>query len=175
MCHAKAIPARGSFAISKLLEGSSRDRSRSPLCRARRLLAHDFLAPVRGERGRPLARGAARASHARARRGDAGLHGGRANERDGLQPMGGSRRRCEEPARNRVTSRRARSNLPKRSRRTRKRRASSRAPRRWAFGRSSCHCSSSILATRTRSASRGQRIFGSASRSSRPAADRVRR
>ena len=74
------------------------DRRSSQLRRPRRLLAHDLLAPVRGERGRPRARRPARAAHDRARRGDARLHGRRAHERHGVQPLGGPRHRREEPA-----------------------------------------------------------------------------
>ena len=139
-----------------------------------RLRAHGLRAPVRGERGRLRPRRAARAAHAAARPRDARVHGLRPHERDGVQPVGRSRRRREEPA-HQVAPR------PVRRREARRgARAGARAPGAlflalaatlgfWPAGPRRRSCSRFSSGTRSRSASPGGRTRGSASRSrSRP-------
>jgi cytosine/adenosine deaminase-related metal-dependent hydrolase len=118
---------------------------------------------------------AARAADGLAHRRDARVHGVRAHERDGVQPLGGSRHRRQNP---RTEMRHVPGRAVRRAKRSRSRglgaaSASSGARRRWASGPASSPppCSACCSAIRTPSASRGARTRGSASRSrSRPAA-----
>ena len=123
---------------------------------ARRLRAHRLRAALRRERRRPRARRAARPAHAAARRRDARVHGLRAHERDGVQPLGRPRRRREEPA-HQGAARPVRRGAARRGARARDRhraRSSSPSPRRSASGRRSSRRSCSRCSSGTRYAKR---------------------